>query len=66
MCVCCDNSGVICSVQRIGLASVAANHIRHHHQDTEYDLFGVRDDLGPEDTDVRYFDTLDDYPPDWI
>ena len=35
-------------------------------EDTEQDLFGVRDDLGPEDTDVSYFDTLDDYPPDWI
>ena len=33
-------------------------------EDTEQDLFGVRDDLGPEDTDVSYFDTLYDYPLD--
>ena len=33
-------------------------------EDTEQDLFDVRDDLVPEDTDVSYFDTLYDYPLD--
>ena len=35
-------------------------------EDTEHDLFGVRDDLEPGYSDVSYFDILDDYPSDWI
>ena len=35
-------------------------------EDTEQDLFGVRDDMETEVSDVSYFDTHDDYPSDWI
>ena len=64
LCVCCDNSGVICSAQRFGWLQWRPITYVIITEDTEQDLFGVRDDLGPEDTDVSYFDTLYDYPLD--